>query len=254
MTLIVIVEFICFIVFAIGFIKLIINFFKKKSKKKPVLMMIGSFVLVIALTFLAAACFPEEMEASRIANEERSQQKEQEKAEKEKQKEEERQKKKEEQEAKKKAEEERKQQTEQAAAEEEKTQEEQKEKEEQEQAKEFTYSKMTVKYLRHEISENAAGDKVLIVYYDFTNNSKDNESFDYSFSDKCFQNGVELEGSMFHANDETKNSDKEIQPGTTLEVASAFMLGDSMDTVTLEIEPWGSWTNKKLMTLELELE
>ena len=120
--------------------------------------------------------------------------------------------------------------------------------------KEFTYEKMTVKYLRHEISENAAGDDVLIIYYEFTNNSKDNAAFDYSFSDKCFQNGVELEESIFHANDETKNSDKEIQPGTTLEVASAFMLGDSMDTVTLEIEPWVSFTDKKLMTLKLELQ
>ena len=245
MALIGIVEFICCIVFAIGFIKLIINFFKKKSKKKPALMMIGSFVLVIALSFLAAACFPEEMETSRIENEERSQQKEKENAEKEK--------KKEEQEVNKK-EEEQKQQTEQEVDEEEKAQEGQKKKEDQEQEKEFTYSKMTVRYLRHEISENAAGDNVLIVYYDFTNNSKDNENFDYSFSDKCFQNGVELERSIFHANDETKNSDKEIQPGTTLEVASAFMIGDSMDTVTLEIEPWGSWTNKKLMTLELELQ
>lgn len=127
-------------------------------------------------------------------------------------------------------------------------------KEEKEQANEFTYEKMTVKYLRHEISENAAGDDVLIVYYEFTNNSKDNAAFVYSFSDKCFQNGVELESSIFHANDETKNSDKEIQPGTTLEVASAFMLGDSMDTVTLEIEPWVSFTDKKLMTLELELQ
>lgn len=132
--------------------------------------------------------------------------------------------------------------------------EEDKQENQEKQEKEFTYEKMTVKYLRHEISENAAGDDVLIVYYEFTNNSKDNAAFDYSFSDKCFQNGVELEGSIFHANDETKNSDKEIQPGTTLEVASAFMLGDSMDTVTLEIEPWVSFTDKKLMTLELELQ
>lgn len=127
-------------------------------------------------------------------------------------------------------------------------------KQEKESTNEFTYEKMTVKYLRHEISENAAGDDVLIIYYEFTNNSKDNAAFGYSFSDKCFQNGVELEESVFHANDETKNSDKEIQPGTTLEVASAFMLGDSMDTVTLEIEPWVSFTDKKLMTLDLELE
>ena len=119
---------------------------------------------------------------------------------------------------------------------------------------EFTYGKMTVKYLRHEITENEMGENVLIVYYEFTNNSNDNQAFIYSFSDTCFQNGVQLDDSLFHANEQTRNADREIQPGATIEVASAFDLGDSRDTVTLEVEPWVSFTSNKLLTLELELE
>lgn len=119
---------------------------------------------------------------------------------------------------------------------------------------EFTYGKMTVKYLRHEITENEMGENVLIVYYEFTNNSNDNQAFIYSFSDACFQNGVQLDDSLFHANEQTRNADREIQPGATIEVASAFDLGDSRDTVTLEVEPWVSFTSNKLLTLELELE
>ena len=119
---------------------------------------------------------------------------------------------------------------------------------------EFTYGKMTVKYLRHEITENEMGENVLIVYYEFTNNSNDNQAFIYSFSDTCFQNGVQLDDSLFHANEQTRNADREIQPGATIEVASAFDIGDSKDTVTLEVEPWVSFTSNKLLTLELELE
>lgn len=70
MFLIGIAEFICIIVFFSGFIKLFIAFFKKQSKKISLAMIVGSFAAIIALTSLAEACFPEEMEASRIKNEE----------------------------------------------------------------------------------------------------------------------------------------------------------------------------------------
>ena len=116
---------------------------------------------------------------------------------------------------------------------------------------EFTYKNKTVKYLKHEVAENDFGEKVLIVYYDFTNNSDDNAVFDYSFDDTCFQNGVEIKHSMWHANDESKNSGKEIQKGVTVTVASSFVLGDSEDDVTLEITPFIS--DKKLLVKTLLL-
>lgn len=118
----------------------------------------------------------------------------------------------------------------------------------------FEYEGMIVKYLRHEVMTDSIGQKVLVVYYDFTNNSDENQTFDYAFSDKCFQNGVEVERSYWHANEESKNSGKEIKPGTTLEVASSFVLGDCMDDVELEIEPWITWEENILFSMNLELE
>lgn len=116
---------------------------------------------------------------------------------------------------------------------------------------EFTYKNKTAKYLKHEVTENDFGEKVLIVYYDFTNNSDDNAVFDYSFDDTCFQNGVEIKHSIWHANDESKNSGKEIQKGVTITVSSSFVLGDSEDDVTLEITPFIS--DKKLLVKTLLL-
>lgn len=117
---------------------------------------------------------------------------------------------------------------------------------------EFTYQKMNVKYLKHEILVNYVNQTVLVVYYEFTNNSGKNQTFGYSFSDTCFQNGVEVEHSYWHVNDESKNSGKEIKSGTTIEVASSFVLGDSMDDVELEITPF--MRDKVLFEKTLELE
>lgn len=97
---------------------------------------------------------------------------------------------------------------------------------------------MTVKYLKHEVVVDHVDQTVLVVYYEFTNNSDENKTFDYSFDDTCFQNGVEVEHSWWHVNDESKNSGKEIKTGTTITVASSFVLGESLDDIELEITPW----------------
>lgn len=104
--------------------------------------------------------------------------------------------------------------------------------------KEFTYRDMTVKYLKHEIVVDDMNQTVLVIYYDFTNNSDENKTFVYSFEDTCFQNGVEVESSWWHVNDESKNTEKEIKPGTTITVASSFVLEESRDDIELEITPW----------------
>lgn len=128
------------------------------------------------------------------------------------------------------------------------------EKEETTSSYEFDYNDMHVKYLKHEIVENLAGEKCLAIYYEFTNNSSENKAFDYAFSDTAFQNGVELDFSLFHVNEESKNSSREIQPGTTVTVTSGFVLGESRDNVTLQITPWISWSNKTLLEMDLSLQ
>ena len=109
-----------------------------------------------------------------------------------------------------------------------------------------------VKYLRHEIANNMAGEKCLVIYYEFTNNSKDNKAFDYTISDKAFQGGVELQSSLFHVNDESKDSGAEIQPGTTITVASGFLLRDESD-VQLEVNAYISFSSKPKGSMTLTL-
>lgn len=118
---------------------------------------------------------------------------------------------------------------------------------------EFEYGDFAVKYLRHEITKNSAGETVLVVYYDFTNNGDDSQCFDYLVTGTAFQNGVEIESSYWHANEESENSSKEIKKGTTLTVAHSYVLGESRDNVTIEFRPFNMWSDKLLMSLELEL-
>lgn len=230
--------FLGIIVFFVGLIKLLVDAIRKKSLKTAVIMISASFAAFILTMMLIVFSSETETGKQETASTEIEQQETDVTAEKEKVATE---KKSEENEKKEKKSEEKEPEKKEPESEE-------------EPITEFSYGDKYVKYLRHEISENSMGEEVLIVYYEFTNNDDDNASFDDSFSDSCFQNGVELEHSMFHANDQTKNSNREIQPGTTVEVASAFDIGDSRDTVTLEVEPWISFSSKKLLTLELELD
>lgn len=219
--------FACIIVFFTGLIKLVADLIKKKSLKTAGIMTLGSLILFIVLLFSIGTSATNEEEKQEATESEQQETEVTTKTEK---------------------------KSEAKKVEEKESEVKETESETEEPTTEFTYGKMTVKYLRHEITENEMGEDVLIVYYEFTNNSNDNESFIYSFSDTCFQNGVQLDNSFFHANEQTRNADREIQPGTTIEVASAFDIGDSRNTVTLEVEPWASFTSNKLLTLELELE
>lgn len=95
-----------------------------------------------------------------------------------------------------------------------------------------------IKYIKHEIVENMSGDKCVAVYYEFTNNSDEEKTFWTTISDKAFQDGVELESSIFHVNDDSKNSNVEIKSGVTITVCSGFVLRNENSDIELEIEKW----------------
>lgn len=71
MILIGILEFICLIAFPVGLIWLLLNLFKKKSKKKPALIMILSFIGLIVLVVASDVFYHDELEQSRIERESR---------------------------------------------------------------------------------------------------------------------------------------------------------------------------------------
>lgn len=112
-----------------------------------------------------------------------------------------------------------------------------------------------VEYLYHEIVQNMADDWCVAVYYQFTNNSDTNQAFYVTVSDKAFQNGVELEESFFHVNDDSKTREMEIQPGVSVTVCSGFVLRDASD-IELQVSPWISFddTPSDAMMLSLESE
>lgn len=108
-----------------------------------------------------------------------------------------------------------------------------------------------VKYINSEISTNYVDEKCIVVYFEFTNNSNENKSFDYNIESKLFQNGVELKPSNFHVNEETKDSSMDVQPGTTVTVASAFIPRDN-STVILQVGKWLFDKPIDEMTLEIQ--
>ena len=108
-----------------------------------------------------------------------------------------------------------------------------------------------VKYVSSSIETNYVDEPCLVIYYEFTNNSDENKCFDYTIGAKAFQDGVELKGSYFHVNDETKDSSVEIHPGTTVTVASAYTLRNDSSDITLEVSTWLSDKPKASMTISV---
>lgn len=117
----------------------------------------------------------------------------------------------------------------------------------------FKYADITMKYLRSEISYNSIDEKCLYVYFEMTNNSDENQAFDYLVDCKAFQNGIELDINYIYDCEEEKNGSKEIQPNATIMVAEVFELGDSTDNVTLEVRPFNIWSDKLLFEKEIQI-
>lgn len=115
-----------------------------------------------------------------------------------------------------------------------------------------TYDNTEFKYIRHDVINNDDKD-VLVVHFDFTNNSKDNTRAAYNYDINCFQNGVELDFPLLKVVSEEDNIMKEIQPNTTITIAEAFVLSDKSN-VDLEVEAHSSFSDKKLIKKALILE
>lgn len=115
----------------------------------------------------------------------------------------------------------------------------------------FVYDDLSVSFVESKVENDYAGDECLVLYFDFTNNSDENKAFVYEFTVDAFQNGVELDSSYFHVNDETKNKDREIQPGTSIRVGVSFGIGDDRSIVDVEVKPWISFSNETLANFKV---
>lgn len=115
-----------------------------------------------------------------------------------------------------------------------------------------TNNDTTLKYLKHEVITDSNDREVLVVYFDFVNNSEDNTAFAYNYDVTCFQNGKELDYPLVSFDiDEYNNIARELQTGTNITVARIYILEDKSN-VDLEVTPLGD--DKKLIKLTLELQ
>ena len=112
----------------------------------------------------------------------------------------------------------------------------------------------SIKYTNHELSYDYEGNQCLLVYFDFTNNSSDNTSSLVTTGITAYQNGVECNSAYYDSseNESVSNYDKNIQPGTTLNIALAFEISDLSD-VTLDVSEAFSFSGQKdTMVLTLQ--
>ena len=100
----------------------------------------------------------------------------------------------------------------------------------------LTTEKFTIKYTKHTITKDFAGNPCIMVYYDYTNNSSSASSAMVDVSLKAYQHGESCEAAIPENNDDAINHfTAEIQPGQTVNVCQAFTLTDESD-VTVQAQ------------------
>lgn len=109
-------------------------------------------------------------------------------------------------------------------------------------------------YLKHEIVDDFSGDKCLIVYYEFTNNSDKIQTFSSVAEDTAFQDGVKLDKSIFILNDESNDRYSEIKKGATITVCSSFILRNETSDVELYINKWITIDDTPIDSMLLSIE
>ena len=100
----------------------------------------------------------------------------------------------------------------------------------------LTTEKFTIKYTKHTITKDFAGNPCIMVYYDYTNNSSSASSAMVDVSLKAYQHGESCEAAIPENNDDAiDHFTAEIQPGQTVNVCQAFTLTDESD-VTVQAQ------------------
>lgn len=104
--------------------------------------------------------------------------------------------------------------------------------------------KISYEFLRHEITTDFEGNPAIWIYSRVTNTGHESVMANCIAYPSLFQNGVELEIGVPNVADmekvEYKNSTKEIQPETTIEIAQLYRLQDD-STITIEINNLLDW-------------
>lgn len=92
---------------------------------------------------------------------------------------------------------------------------------------------------------NEEGNRVIIVNFDFTNNSEEATSFDVAVMAKAYQDGIEIEPAYGLRDSESAASGaydadgtmRNVQPGATLTVQEAYLLSNDTSDIMIEATP-----------------
>lgn len=93
-----------------------------------------------------------------------------------------------------------------------------------------------VELLGTSVSQDYEGKPVLVVEYNFTNNSDEAQSFIFACQDKAFQNGIECDDTVIGCDDiDSQQQMNEIQQGTTYALKIGYHLQDTTSPVDIEV-------------------
>lgn len=111
----------------------------------------------------------------------------------------------------------------------------------------FETDTFTVQYTRHEFGTDYEGNKCLLYYYNFTNNSDQNTTAGMTAHVQCFQDGSECEMAIVtdgYVDAMDNYAMNEVQPGGTVEVCQPFTLKSDTE-ITIEVSDLMSVSDEK---------
>ena len=102
-------------------------------------------------------------------------------------------------------------------------------------AETITLGKYTAVFKGYTLTKDDEGNDAMVLTYDYTNGSKEEQSFAWAFLFEATQAGEELGSPMYDENDNqiTRNYEEKVQKGQTLEVAIALTLVNTTDDVVI---------------------
>ncbi len=99
------------------------------------------------------------------------------------------------------------------------------------------------------LAKDYEGKAVVIVKYNFTNNSEESIAFFTAFDDEVYQNDIGLNSAYVlsdSANFSADNQTKEIKKGASIEVEVAYELNDTTSDIVVEVQELFSLDDKTI--------
>lgn len=97
--------------------------------------------------------------------------------------------------------------------------------------------KTSVTMTGHHLTQDYSGDTILVVEYDFYNGENEAKSFAWTFTDQCFQNGIECNDTVLTVDEiDAHKQIADILPETTLHFAVGYKLEDLSDVTIIVSE------------------